>query len=307
MKAPELMFGDDLTPDHDLVVCVSGGKDSTALALWLEFESLLENKRFYVWSDTGHEHPETIKHVDMLEAKLGKHIHRIRGPYTFLSLAKSKQRFPSSRARFCTTELKVNPTIEFIAELIGTGDIEKPCVTLGIRRDESASRSTLPVWGFDRTDGGRSRNAYEDVEADVWRPLIHWDADDVFNCHRRHDMPFNPLYLKGARRVGCWPCIHSTKAELRAAHEVDPEMFDRLAAMEAEVAAVCTNRTTAAFFAPNKTPVDFHDVKVKMPDGTVQSFASAEGVKKWALGDEDQGRLFKEPPGGCWSQYGLCE
>jgi len=50
---------------------------------------------------------------------------------------------------------------------------------------------------------------------DVWSPLTRWTLDDVIAIHRHHDLRPNPLYLLGAARVGCWPCIFARKAELR--------------------------------------------------------------------------------------------
>ena len=50
------------------VVSISGGKDSTALAL-LAIERETKNLHF-VWADTGHEHPQTYEYVEYLSGEL---------------------------------------------------------------------------------------------------------------------------------------------------------------------------------------------------------------------------------------------
>jgi 3'-phosphoadenosine 5'-phosphosulfate sulfotransferase (PAPS reductase)/FAD synthetase len=66
-------------------------------------------------------------------------------------------------------------------------------------------------------------------------PIIHWTEQDVIDIHRRHGLTPNPLYLQGASRVGCWPCIYARKAEIRHIAEVDPARIDELRALEAEL------------------------------------------------------------------------
>lgn len=288
----------ELEPDHHLVVCVSGGKDSTAMALWLEHESGLTHERSYVFCDTGHEHPWTHEHVDLLARELGREVLRIHGPYTFVSLAVKKQRFPSVRARFCTEELKVKPLAKWINETLLDRIDGDPVVLQGVRREESAARAELPAWQPDQGKW-RTRNYYD---CPIWRPLLHWAAADVFAIHKRFGMPPNKLYLRGASRVGCFPCIHSGKADLRACFTLDPGLLPRLVDYETQVAAA-SKRGDASFFAADKTPARFHDKVCR----TGESFASIEQVHRWAM-EPGEAPLFAgfEPP-TCFSQYGLCE
>ena len=45
----------------------------------------------------------------------------------------------------------------------------------------------------------------------------------------------NPLYLAGATRVGCWPCIYARKAEIRLLAEIDPARVGEIATLEREL------------------------------------------------------------------------
>jgi hypothetical protein len=110
----------------------------------------------------------------------------------------------------------------------------------------------------------------------------------------------------GAKRVGCWPCIFSSKSELKAAHELDPSLFDRLRGMEKLVSDAAGKQ--ASFFGKGKIPEHMNDLEYEKNDGSKTTVPSAYAVKKWCLGNEEQGNLFEatEAP-TCWSHYGLCE
>ncbi|MCW8843097.1 MAG: phosphoadenosine phosphosulfate reductase family protein, partial [Rhodobacteraceae bacterium] len=73
----------------------------------------------------------------------------------------------------------------------------------GVRADESRSRANLPI--VDEPEDGLI----------TYRPLIHYTADGVFDLHRQYDIQWNPLYEQGMGRVGCMPCIHARKAEIK--------------------------------------------------------------------------------------------
>lgn len=312
MPTPEIPEG--LRPDHHLVLCVSGGKDSTGMALWLEYESGLENPRTYIFSDTGHEHPMTRQHLDLLGERIGRPVEIIVGPYTWLSLAKKKKRFPSAKARFCTEELKVKPLVRWLEaqqdrhfETDGAEGFVNPVVVQGIRAAESEHRATLPAWQppdkeFEHA-GLKMKSAYD---CPIWRPIIKFSADNVFDIHRKHDMPWNPLYELGASRVGCFPCIFARKSELKAMFDLDPELLPRMREYEAAVAAV-SKRDAASIFSPNKTPPDFHDRVYVSPEGVRATYPSIDAVYRWACNPDQQEFEFEGEAPSCMSQYGLCE
>jgi hypothetical protein len=55
-----------------------------------------------------------------------------------LTSRRKKKRFPSTKARFCTEELKVKPMIDFIL------DRKADCLIIqGVRKDESEARSAM--------------------------------------------------------------------------------------------------------------------------------------------------------------------
>jgi 3'-phosphoadenosine 5'-phosphosulfate sulfotransferase (PAPS reductase)/FAD synthetase len=200
------------------LLSVSGGKDSTAMILYLK--EIAARNVDYVFMDTGWESIQTYQYLDYLEAELGISINRIRSNITikpehetiyseclnimkrsysdFVALILNKGMFPSGYAQYCTGELKVKPFQSFIDQL----DYE-PVSCVGIRREESQRRSTYEEYEYN-----------EGFNCWVWRPLIEWSEADVIAIHHRHNIRPNPLYLTGAHRVGCYPCIRSNKSEM---------------------------------------------------------------------------------------------
>lgn len=61
------------------ILNMSGGKDSTALAIYAFKELGIEGEM--VFADTGHEHPITYGYLDYLETKFGP-IRRVRADFT---------------------------------------------------------------------------------------------------------------------------------------------------------------------------------------------------------------------------------
>src|SRR3972149_2788628 len=200
------------------VICYSGGKDSTALWLWARRKGIAPRR--IIFADTGWEHPETISYIDQIEALMGEPITRVRGPETFEGRVRRLRGFPSSGRRWCTDELKIQPTareLDRIRDETGE-DIQ---VLVGVRAEESRARSTMP-----------EREWQDSYDCEVWRPLINWKLADVIAEHTAANVPLNPLYHMGAERVGCWPCINAGKTEIELVSRLDPSRIDRIREME---------------------------------------------------------------------------
>ena len=210
-----------------VVASISGGKDSAAMGLWLKEQGIQHCR---VFLDTGWEHQITYDYLrGPLTDALGP-IEEVSGPLSMLELIKKKGMFPSKRRRFCTQELKVFPMQRHIAALMDELDAEV-VNTVGIRAAESARRSQMGAW--ERSPG---------FDCEVWRPILRWSFDDVVEIHKKHALNPNPLYLQGAERVGCWPCIYARKREIRQMADQDPERIAEISALEAEVDELAANR-----------------------------------------------------------------
>lgn len=224
-------------------VSLSGGKDSTALAL-LSIEKEADAR--FIFCDTGNESPKTYAYIDYLDEKLesmtGRKIIRIKADFSreitlkrqkliaageferaeactptgipFLDLAVLKGRFPSIMARFCTQKLKIEVIIKEFSKYLRAGYDVRDWV--GIRADESARRAKMPEMELFLTDDQTGCEAWH------YRPILKWTANDCFEMMKRHGVEPNPLYKEGFSRVGCFPCISCRKEELRIIAEKYP-------------------------------------------------------------------------------------
>ena len=205
-----------------VVASISGGKDSAAMSLWLA-EQGIEHDR--VFMDTGWEHPSVYEYLRGPLTKALGPIAEIRGPETMEQLVLRKGAFPTGTRRFCTDNLKKRPLIDYIAAIQATGT---PVLnTVGIRAEESLARSKQSEWEW-----------ADWLECEVWRPIFRWTLEDVVAIHQRNGLAPHRFYTHGlgVKRLGCWPCINATKAEIRFIADNDPDRIAYLRALEVKVA-----------------------------------------------------------------------
>lgn len=304
------------------ILSISGGKDSTAMWLHAIERGVAVQP---VFADTGHEHPQTYDYLDYLETALGP-ITYVKADFSaqmatrranlpalwakdgvpnerieqalsllhptgipFLDLCLLKGRFPSTRVRFCTVELKHKPIFDQVIQpILEAGDTVLSWQ--GVRAEESPGRAKLPEREDDPVPG-----------LTHYRPILRWTVDQVFEIHKRHGIEPNPLYKQGAARVGCSPCIHSRKGEIAEWGKRFPGEVERVRQWE-ELVRDASKRGAASFFAGDKTPGE-HVGRSDWAPGI-------EAVVDWATNTSRGGRqriLLDEPTEICSSQYGLCE
>ncbi len=271
--------------DARVVVSMSGGKDSTACALLLrrngiEFDS--------VFMDTGWEHPALYDYLEgVLEPTFGK-IERLKSakyPGGMVELIRKKKAFPGRRMRFCTQELKVKP---FEAWVSAQGE---PVINVvGIRRQESKARANAKRWEFDG-----------ELDVDIFRPLIEHTFDDVIAMHKESGIAPNPLYLQGAERVGCYPCIFARKSEVDQIAKVWPQRIDQIAALEEELT---TGAKSRAEDPDTVRPKAFFDSRAN-----VLGPVDIRTVVQWSKTDRGgrQYTLFDSTASDGCTRWGMCE
>ena len=97
------------------VLGLSGGKDSSALAIYMR-DRVPEMEYFF--TDTGAELPETYEYLDRLEGFLGKPIARLSAERDFDHLLRYMHNnfLPSPNTRWCTRELKIERFERWVGE-----------------------------------------------------------------------------------------------------------------------------------------------------------------------------------------------
>ena len=184
------------------VLSLSGGKDSTALAVYMR-DKVPDME--YVFYDTGKELPETYEFINKVEGFLGKPIVRLNSEFSFDHYLQVYSGFlPSARMRWCTRMLKLKPFEDFCGD-------DTIISYIGIRADENREGyiSTKPnikaVFPF-KEDGL--------VKADVFRILEEVGLG-------------LPEYYKWRTRSGCYFCFFQRKAEWIGLKKNHPELFEK--------------------------------------------------------------------------------
>lgn len=197
-----------------ILVSFSGGKDSQA-CLIQAFKQYGGGNLTAVFCDTGWEHPDTYKHVNDVCLQMGVKLITLKSKYDFVSLAAHKKRFPSTNARFCTSELKMKPMIDYVLSL------KESCIIIqGIRAGESTARAAMEEECMyfksyfqpnkkGRTENYRSKDVKEwcsQYDASVLRPIFKWSAQKGF------DSDFNGMQWADVC-VMVLPCGRSANTE----------------------------------------------------------------------------------------------
>lgn len=251
-------------------VGISGGKDSVAALLYLIFIAKIDPLKINAtFCDTKNEHEWTYAHIKLVSQK----VHPIQwlNSEGFVPLARRKRRFPSTKVRFCTQFLKIFPSRDHIVSLQEKGyDV---VAVSGVRADESEERKDLPEWDISGLSGA--------LMATQWRPLIRWTIQQVVDLHAYCNIPMNPLYALGARRVGCFPCIMSRKAEIRMIALRFPERIDEIRAQEQQFEKDFGRYSS---FFPSKTvPERFRSKPYVMKNGRTVMVATIDDVVRWSM------------------------
>lgn len=280
------------------IVGFSGGIDSQACARWV-LNRFSTDEVILLNSDAGgNEHPLTTEFIAWYSAN----VHPVvcvtpivadmgtggtkpgatkdrrdeftdSDPMTFDRLAYIKGRFPSRKAQFCTEHLKLAPAKRWIGENHLYGTYEQ---YTGIRRAESKARENYKVEQYD---------AYFDCP--LHAPLFDWTKEMCFDFVKHHGEKINELYTLGFNRVGCAPCVNSSKDDILAWAQRFPAMIDKVREWE--------RRVGKTFFAPMVPGMEINFV-----DDVVTWSKTMHGGKQLGL------HVMYERP-ACESKYGLCE
>lgn len=188
------------------VLSLSGGKDSTALALYMR-DRIPQME--YVFCDTQEELAETYEYLEKIQAFLGKEIKKLasresggRGFDHFLKLYGGY--LPSPRMRWCTRKMKIEPFERYIGD-------DPVRLYIGIRADEnrdgyiSTKPNITPVYPF-KEDGI--------TKADVMR-ILQESGLGV------------PDYYEWRTRSGCYFCFFQRKIEWVGLLENHPDLFEK--------------------------------------------------------------------------------
>lgn len=183
------------------ILSLSGGKDSTALAIYMR-ERVPQME--YVFCDTDKELKETYEYLDKVEHFLGKKIVRLRDDRGFDHWLQVYGGYlPSSRMRWCTRMLKIKPFEKYVGD-------DLILMYVGIRADEdrtayvSSKPNITAVYPF-REDG---------ITLDGVHRILEESGIGL------------PSYYDWRTRSGCYFCFFQRRAEWVGLLEHHPDLFE---------------------------------------------------------------------------------
>ena len=227
----------DRTRRH--VVPLSGGKDSTALAVYM-IEAHGDLPLEFVFTDTGAELPETYRYLKRFEAIFGVKLNRL----TALDLPELKVRskggrrspfdvvlnevysgfLPNPQARWCTRMLKIKPFEYFVGD-------DEAYSYIGIRADENREgfRGSSKRPSFDDANTARSKAVVISDKSNI-RPVyplkdIGFGLDDVRELLMDSGLGLPPYY-EWRSRSGCYFCFFQQIGEWQGLKERHPDLFE---------------------------------------------------------------------------------
>lgn len=265
-------------------ITLSAGKDSEDTVYWAVNNLPFEDWEI-VFNDTDWDAKATYDHLKYIADRVGKTIIVVKnkgwadkiapevlakieaifgGRNIFAELAVYKTRFPSTKARICTEELKVKPMIDFILD-----NVKEDCTIIqGVRAEESPSRRAMnesdeyfkfyfEPYGTD-SKGRQKYYTYrkndviahcDNFTVDVHRPIFKKTALEVFQDIFDNGSPAHPYYRIGCSRIGCWPCVNSKLGEIKIIAKEDPLRMEQLEQLE--------QLANSTFFPPGYIPERF--------------------------------------------------
>jgi len=191
------------------ILGLSGGKDSTALAVLLHKEI---PQMEYFFCDTHKELPETYDYLERIKVRLGIEIHYLeaeRGFDHWMEVYGGV--LPSPKMRWCTNFMKIRPLEKFVGD-------DEAITYIGIRADEnrdgyiSTKLNIQPVFPFKER---------EMLKGDIIRLL----EDSGIGL---------PDYYRWRSRSGCFFCFFQRKYEWIKLAEEHPNLFDEAVKYEQE-------------------------------------------------------------------------
>lgn len=182
------------------ILGLSGGKDSTALAILLHKEF---PEMEYFFCDTHKELKETYDYLERIKARLGIKIHYLsatRGFDHWLDVYGGY--LPSPRSRWCTKQLKIIPLEQFVGE-------DNAISYIAIRSDEN-------------------REGYVSTKPNI-KPVFPLkergiDKTGVLRLLEESGIGL-PSYYRWRTRSGCFFCFFQRKYEWVMLAEEHPDLF----------------------------------------------------------------------------------
>ena len=215
-----------------VAVSHSGGKDSQCMTILLD-RIVPREQLLVVHAPLGEvEWPGTIEHI---ERTIPPDVPLVLAPVasgkTLLDRIEERRMFPSSSARWCTSDFKRTPIERELRRYLKThprfgGRIVN---AMGMRASESPARSKLTPWRRSDRNSRAGREWYD------WLPVHGLGRAEVFRIIRDAGQSPHWAYAAGMSRLSCSFCILASRADLCRAAKLRPRLYGQYVALERRI------------------------------------------------------------------------
>lgn len=197
-----------------------------------------------VHQHTGFDHPLTYEHMQYMKERYQLPLIDVYSKRykTVPEVMHGEVIIPSRFARACTKHLKTRPWFAWLKE---QPDHASMLVLLGMRAQESADRKEKygELADGDEFEMGdistECPKALRKVRTQL--PIVSWSTQRVFEFLRDAGDKVNPLYARGHKRVGCYPCVLAGQRDFKLAAR-DPVGRAHIEAIRQEIVFIKSRR-----------------------------------------------------------------
>ena len=191
-----------------LPLAFSGGKDSLVV---LHIALGVTPNVPVIYNNTTVEFPETLQYVSRLQKEWDFNLYVTRSNIPFFKSVREKG-WATHEDRWCCKPYKDEPAFLYMSQKGFKAEIT------GTTRTESIYRRSLSPIKVPKKEPHIIRV----------NPIYDWNEWEVWRYIEEHNLPYNPLYDMGYRRIGCWCCPINGPSHYRRLRKTHPQLYDFL-------------------------------------------------------------------------------
>jgi 3'-phosphoadenosine 5'-phosphosulfate sulfotransferase (PAPS reductase)/FAD synthetase len=239
----------DLSSYDIVLINSSAGKDSQAMLTYLvelaDEQQVPRDRLVVVHADLGRVEWEGTRDLAHTQAKLyGLRFIAVKRPQNdLLDHIEARGMWPSSAARYCTSDHKRGPVRTVMTALVKEAGLDRPVRILncmGIRAQESPARAKKHPFEHEKTASNGRRHV------DLWFPIFDWSVEQVWATIRRSGVPHHFAYDAGMPRLSCVFCVLAGNRELILAARLNPDLAAEYLAAEQRMGHTFKAKTSFA-------------------------------------------------------------
>lgn len=182
------------------------------------------------WQGTAELAEEQAKHYGVRFIKVS------RPQGDLLTHVESRGMWPSSAARYCTSDHKRGQVYTILTKLTnevraikGTDAPVRILNMLGLRADESPARAKKTPFENDKSASNGKRSV------DTWYPIFTWTVQEVWSTIKESGVRSHRAYELGMPRLSCCFCVLASKDALMLAGKHNRALLDEYVAVEQKI------------------------------------------------------------------------